>query len=295
MSANNSFGGLAGDFVVQYAQAHQKNWRETDRLLRVDALAAWGNRPVSSLSRAEINRLLTQVANRAPITANRLMAALKKLFAWAVAAGKLSESPMMGMIKPAAERSRDRVLSDDELARLWIASNELGYPFGPFFKLLTLTAQRRDGVAHMAWSEIKGENWVIPSTRAKNGTSHIVHLSLPALEVLEQLREYSISDLVFTTTGKTPISGFSKAKQELSRLSGVNNWRFHDLRRTVTTGMANAEATRRMSANKILNHTAGTISGVQAVYQKAEFLTERRRALEDWASHVFKITGSDLP
>jgi integrase len=94
-----------------------------------------------------------------------------------------------------------------------------------------------------------------------------------------------MGELVLTTTGTTPISGFSKAKVRLDKLSEVTDWRLHDLRRTATTGMAKMGIAPHV-VDRILNHTAGTIQGVAAVYNRHAYLDERRTALEAWARRV---------
>jgi len=184
------------------------------------------------------------------------------------------------------------VLDDSELARVLNAAKSMGYPFGPFVELLMLTAQPEDEIAGMRWSEIDGQKWTIPGHRSKNGKDHLVHLSAPALAVLAELPRDDQVDLVFTTTGTTPISGFSKAKEKIDRISGVRGWRFHDIRRTVTTGLANLGHSPHV-ADKILNHRSGAISGVAAVYQKAEFKVERENALTDWGNYILGLRALD--
>ena len=285
LDAQNTFEALITAFIEQYAKGSQRSWRDTERLLRYDAVGAWGRRPAASLTRRDVNSLLESVKSRAPITANRLLAALRKMFKWAAATGRLDVSPVSGIPLPTAEKSRDRVLNDEELVGVLSAADVLDYPFGPFVKLLFLTAQRRREVAGLRWSEITGDVWTIPGARTKNGRAHIVHLSPPALAVLSSIPRHGDSNLVFTTNGRTPISGFSRAKTKLDAASGVEHWTFHDIRRTVTTGLANLGHPPHV-ADKILNHTTGAISGVAAIYQKAEFLGERKKALDDWGEHV---------
>jgi integrase len=216
------------------------------------------------------------------------------------------------------EVSRDRVLSDTELGEFWRASGLLPYPFGPFFRLLVLTLQRRNEVAGMQWSEVAPDlsTWTIPAERAKNGKAHIVHLSEPARHVLAGLHRQTdpktgaISPLVFTITGRTPISGFSAAVARLeamimqeraeqaasgqkkrekspSTLQATVGWRLHDLRRTGVTVMARLGIGPHV-ADRVLNHTEGTIKGVAAVYQRHEFLTERAAALDAWAKYLLE-------
>jgi len=179
--------------------------------------------------------------------------------------------------------------------------------FGPLFRLLLLTAQRESEVAGIRWSEIDADKrlWTIPAARSKNGKPHIVHLNELAVEALGQMARIVGQDLVFSATGKTPASGFSHAKARLDapmlaaereRLRAAGRTReadelmlqpftLHDLRRTATTGMARLGIPPHI-ADRILNHQAGTIRGVAAVYNRFEYLEERKAALEAWGRHV---------
>jgi integrase len=186
---------------------------------------------------------------------------------------------------PTKEKSRDRVLSDDEIKLFWAACDDLGWPFGPLFKLLLLTAQRRDEVASVEWEEIDLEAgvWSIPKTKAKNGVGHEVQLSRQAIEILSALPRVA-GGLVFTTNGKTPVSGFSRAKERIDAIMAeragraIEPWILHDLRRTATTGMAALKIPPHV-VDRVLNHTSGTIRGVAAVYNRHQYGEERRDAL----------------
>ena len=193
---------------------------------------------------------------------------------------------------------RERVLSDDELRQVWLTTKSIPYPFGPFFQLAILTMQRRDEVAGMRWSEISHDRrlWTIPGVRMKNGKPHDVHLSEPAREILDTLPRINGRDLVLTTTGRTPISGFSKAKRDLDAAitriserkparSAPAPWRLHDLRRTGVSKLA-ALGFDSIVADKLLAHKPAKLRGVAAVYQRYDFAQERARALDAWAAHV---------
>ena len=151
-----------------------------------------------------------------------------------------------------------------------------------------MTAQRRDEVARITSDELDIEQgiWTLPKSRTKNGKPHIVHLSNEAIVVLN--RANKIGPFVFSIDGAKPFQEFSRAKCELDELSGVKDWRLHDLRRTCVSGMARLGIPPHV-ADKILNHQAGTITGVAAVYQRHDFLAERKDALEQWGAHVRKI------
>jgi hypothetical protein len=98
------------------------------------------------------------------------------------------------------------------------------------------------------------------------------------------------SPFVFSVLGTSPFNRFSKAKRQLDQLSGVTGWRLHDLRRTCVSGMARLGVAPHV-ADKLLNHQAGMISGVAAVYQRHEFRAEQKVALEQWGAHVVTIVA----
>lgn len=236
--------------------------------------------------------------------AGRTLAYSRACYTWAQRRGKVAENPFLGLPVPSGTISRDRVLTTEELGFIWAACGELGWPFGPLHRLLILTAQRRDEVAGMGWSEVSpdGQTWTIPKERSKNGRAHVVHLAPAARAILAELPRFAGSDLVFTTNGRTSVSGFSRAKEKLDEIAGrlgaeaaardgrefapMPGWRVHDFRRTAVTWMASNGVAPHV-ADRILNHVRGTISGVAAVYQRAEFLVERKAALDAWAASAF--------
>ena len=152
-------------------------------------------------------------------------------------------------------------------------------------RFLALTGQRRDEVGRLTWEQVDLQRaaWIIPAEHAKNGKPHVVHLSESARNLLIGMPR--AGGLVFTTDGQKPFQGYSKAKARLDRLAGVSDLTLHDLRRTVVSGMARLGVAPHV-ADKVLNHQGGTISGVAAVYQRHEFLAERKEALDRWASHL---------
>jgi integrase len=150
---------------------------------------------------------------------------------------------------------------------------------GGIIEFLALTGQRRQEVTQLKWPEVDAETrtWSIPGTRTKNGRVHIVHLSEPAWSVIRD--RPTAGEYVFATGGAKHFQSFGHAKRRLDELSGVSEWRVHDLRRTIVSGMARLGVPPHV-ADKILNHQSGTISGVAAVHQRHDFLTEREEALD---------------
>jgi len=276
-----------------------RHYRRTDRpktahraeqLLRLHVLPHWRARMVGDITRRDVRDVLDRVVDSgAPIQANRVLAAVRKLFNWCVAHDILAVSPCAGVERPTAERSRDRVLDDVELYLVWQAADEIGYPHGPLVQLLALTGQRRDEVGQMRWSEVDLEKrlWILPPERVKNRKPHEVPLSEAALAILKGLPRINSSSFVFTFSGTSPATGFSKAKLKFDALlpADMPAWRLHDLRRSCASGLA------RLGINlpvieKVLNHSSGSFAGIVGVYQKHSFADEKRAALEAWGNFV---------
>ena len=155
-------------------------------------------------------------------------------------------------------------------------------------RILTLTGQRLNEVAGSSWSEIDldAAKWELPRDRSKNKTSHVVHLSNPVLDELYGLINPARHDLIFTTTGNSPVSGFSKAKKKLDEISGVKDWRLHDLRRTFATVATETLGYEPVVVDRVLNHVSGSVRGIAAVYQKGQYLEKRKIVLAVWANYV---------
>lgn len=280
---------IVEEFIGKYAKPRNKSWKESQRILEREVLSKWGDRPIKTIASMEIIQLLDEIVERgAPIMANRVLAQIRRFFNWCVERGILDSSPAANIRAPSREMARDRVLSDDEIARLWAVFEGLGWPFGVFTKMLLLTGQRRSEVAGMEWHEIDFEErlWTIPREKTKADRAHGVPLTDTALGILASLPQ--TSGYVFSTTGKSPVSGFSKAKRMLDDLSGIPDWKLHDLRRTVASGMARLGVAPHI-IEKVSNRQTGIISGVAGVYNRYDYLDEKREALEKWEEQLTQI------
>lgn len=280
------------DLVELFINEHvskTRSAREISRLLRREVLPCWGTRSVHEISKRQVIELVSEVYGRGtPSAANKLLKTVKGFFGWCVGRAILDASPANGLMAPARERPRDRVLDDDELARIIRAAWQIHGAYGGVVELLALTGQRREEVAQLTWDEVDLPNraWTLSAARTKNGKPHIVHLANEAIVVLN--RSPNVGEFVFSLSGTKPFQDFSAAKRELDKLSGVLSWRLHDLRRTCVSGMARLGVAPHV-ADKVLNHQSGTISGVAAVYQRHEFLSERQEALDRWGTHVASL------
>jgi integrase len=256
------------------------------RILERELVGRLGSRSVHAITKRDVIDLVNAVVDRgSPVGANKTLKVVRAFFGWCVGRAIVERSPCEGVRAPTVEKARDRVLTDEELAEIIHAARQLGGPYGAIVEVLSLTGQRRDEVAEMNWDEVDLDHrvWMLPASRTKNDKSHVVQLSDRAVAVIgAQPRS---GKFVFSRNGVTPVGDFSSQKRRLDGLCGVSDWRLHDLRRTMVSGMARLGVAPHV-ADKILNHVGGTISGVAAVYQRHEFLRERRDALERWGEHV---------
>jgi integrase len=275
---------LVTKFIERYAKPKNRSWQETDRTLRLHVVARWGSRDAVSITRRDVLELLDELVDRGtPITANRILAAIRKMFGWAVERDIIPASPVVSVKAPGKEIERERVLTDDELTKVWQAAEMMGTIPAAFIKLLILTGQRRDEVSSMRWEDLDlaARVWTLPRESTKADRSHEVPLAPLVIEVLTSLPR--TGTYVFTSTrGERPISGFSKIKARADTLSGFNDWRIHDLRRTTGTGMARA-GIAVSTISRVLNHKEG---GVTKIYNRYSYLDEKRHALETWARKV---------
>jgi integrase len=238
--------------------------------------------------------------------ANRLRAAFTGFFGWAMRRNHIATNPSEGLQSAGKEKPRDRTPSLEEVQAIWAASFKMGDLWGPFFRLCVLTGQRsRSDILAMKWSWVDfGRNrFTVPLP--KNSKGHIVHLSddaLVELKALKQCQEDRPSDFVFTTTRVSASSGVANAKEKLdafiaeartkANLPDMEKWVIHDLRRSQATGLAEAGFDEGV-VDRIQNHVASgsRASAVAGVYNKAEKLPERARALDAWTEMVMGRWG----
>jgi integrase len=284
---DNLFSRIVPEFIENHARRNTRSWKEPDRILKNEFIPRLGKFQLDQISRRMIQSGLNEIAASGPSAANHAFAVIRKLFNWCVEQGYIDHSPCLGMKKPSKTVERSRVLSDHELAAIWLATDKMGFPFGTHVKLLISTAQRRNEVSTLCWADFDLEHrtWTQPAASNKSGRAHIVPLSDLTLATIRSLPRVH-DELVFPARGKdNPVSGYSKWKRKLDHISGVTGWTLHDLRRTAATGMAQLKVPVHI-IELVLNHRAKSLSGVAGIYNRHEYLDEQRDALDRWAKHV---------
>jgi integrase len=295
---------------------------ETRRNFDLHVLPRWGERDIKTITRRDVIDLLDAIADGGskvkgpdgkrrkiaggPIAANRVLAAIKAAFNFAIRRGILDASPVALVERPGAETKRDRALSDDEIRALWPLMGSLGYPGGPFFRLALATGQRRNEVAGMRWADLDlvARTWTLPAGMTKARREHFVPLSPLAVAILSDLPK--LGPFVFAGAARRsrkrdagdrrsgepcPISGFAKLKGRLDKKgkdaeARVAPWTIHDLRRTAATGMARL-AVSRFVIGKVLNHSDRSVTGI---YDRHAYMAEKRAALDAWSECLESLT-----
>jgi integrase len=296
-AAADSFAAVADEWLKR-DQASNRTHDDVKRIIERDVKPVWEGRQIASIGRRDVIELIDAIADRGAVTmARRVHAHVHRLFRWSVGRGILEINPMADLPKPGAAVKRDRVLSDSELALVWKASIKTEWPFGPFFRLLILTGSRRDEIGALRWTEIHVDRIELEGDRTKNGAPHTVPLSPQAAALIEALPRVTGSEFVFTTTGETSVSGWSKAKAmldgavgELNRDKALPPWHLHDLRRTMATGLQRLGVSLQV-VEAILGHISGSRAGIVGVYQRHTYDAEKKAALDDWAQHVAAIVS----
>jgi integrase len=285
---------LVDEYIEKYAKPRKRSWKEDERILNKDVVSRWGKRKARDITRRDIILLLDEIVDRgASIQANRTLAAIRKMYSFAMGRGVLDASPCVAIPNPSKENRRDRVFSEEEIKVFWnkLDTAKMEKSTALSLKFQLVTAQRKGEVAGAEWIDfdLKTGVWTIPAEKAKNGLPHRVPLSPLAIKTLTKLKEI---------TGKSkwllpsPREGQHIAETSVDHAVRINADHFeidhftpHDLRRTAAS-MMTASGIQRLTVSKILNHVE---SGVTAVYDRHGYDKEKRKALYSWGRKLESI------
>jgi len=330
-----TFAACVRNYMKEYAKPKTRNWRESARLLGLDfprdggeavekkggLLQRWGDKRVRDIDghdvwnvidearRIGVPGLTARNRGNSDARARGLYVALSSFFTWAQRNRLIGANPCRTVPRPAPAAVRDRTLTEVEIKWFWRACESADAPrvpgalkpFASLLRLLLLTGQRLDEVAGMTREELHDDGtWNLAGNRTKNKRAHVVPLPPLARDLIAAMP--GESGLIFTTTGTSPVSGWSRMKKrldaamlELARKekgpkATIPPWRLHDLRRTAITHMAEL-GIRPDVIELSVNHVSGSRGGIAGVYNRSELLPERKVALERWAAHLAGLTA----
>jgi len=287
---------LENYLVFKRAELRPRSYAETERHLLKNAKPLHGLQLAKTTRRDIAGQISALAAELSGPSANRLRAALSDFFAWAMREGLADSNPVIGT-NHWDERSRERVLSNDELRIIWQALGTDTYSL--IIRMLILTGQRLNEIGGLQWSEIVGDTIVLPPGRCKNNRQHVVPLAASARAILDG-RSRSNGEFVFGRTPARPFGGWAKCKANLDQRivemgSTLEPWTHHDLRRSAATKMADELGIAPHIIEAILNHISGHKSGVAGIYNRAIYAEEKKRALQRWAGYVEEIVSGRQP
>lgn len=313
------FDKVADDFMERHAKPNTRDWKNTESMLRRHWVSRWGNTSIHDIKKRDVLDVLEELVDDGGLGpgANRSFSVVRKLFNWLVENDRLQISPTHGLKKPVPESERDRYLSDFEIYLWWMITEDLPYPWQGAYRLILLTGQRFSEVVKAPWTEFNGNHWSLPGTRTKNKLPQELLLPRQATEIISALPRMIYTDesgrerrspFLFTTTGYSPVSGFSKKNAELrggmedlaKRIAAERgedpesvtqaHFTLHDARRTVSTDLGKLKV-RTEVIEAALNHISGTRSGVAGTYNRWEYFDEKGEALQLWADYIDRVVA----
>jgi integrase len=302
----NSFRSCLTEFIERYAKKRNKTWWQKEQMLNRLALPYFGDRPVREITRRDMADLIDKVASETPYQSNLLRAYLSKMWNWMVEREIVDANPVTGVAPRQKVIPRDRILTDDEIAAFWRATERMGGVFGAAAQLLLLTGMRKNEVARLRWDELDLEGgWAnLPGSRMKAGRSYKAPLSARAKAIIEARPRLEfvkdgqrhLSPWVFTTDGEHPVQAWSQAKAQLDRLMSeelkrkVDRFVIHDLRRTVGSALARFGYSIEVR-KRVLAHVPRVGNVTESTYTWNSWDDEAREAMSRWSAHVGRLTS----
>jgi integrase len=282
----DTFDALAQRFIEDYAKPHKATWNEDARQIRTMCLPRWKGKAAVDITRADVRELLRDVAKkRGGVTANRLRALISKLFRWSVSQDYLPANPASDLPKLAKETGRERVLGEDEIREFWQRANDVENPaIALWLKLRLLTGQRGETLLKMKWVDVDIDKvcvWEVPAADMKARNAHVVPLSSSVCELLKTAKDTHQKLPTYVLDGGRA----RRLRLGVTDLVGLEDFQPRDLRRTCATGMARC-GTQRFVVSRVLGHVDRSVTGI---YDRFEYLNEKRVALDAWARRVSQI------
>ena len=304
-----TFGGLAKEYIDNYAKPNKRSWKEDERQLNASLLPRWKTRPAADISAEDLLAILNATVRAgAPVAANRLRALVSRIFTFAAGQRLIAPTanPVIGVKRPTKETARDRVLTDGEIRRLWDACATQNPYVCAWFRLRLVTAQRGGELLQMRWQDIdpKSHFWTIPGEFVKNAHGHRVSLNETARKILAGVPKPKKAVWAFS---KSFMGDFKHVVRRLAQSTRANivaqpksdgkerdraDVRGHDLRRSAASLMASG-GVPRFVISRILNHSEE--KNITSVYDRYSYDAEKRAAMEFWNRQLVAVLKGKSP
>jgi integrase len=302
---NGRFAELWELYLEREVRGQKRSAREIERYGKLYLLPTFGNRLVHTITRSEVTRFVDDIQwqnpdKPKPRAALSSFQFLSAFYSWLLPQfDTIPANPCRDARRPKPSKPRERVLSDSEIRIFWKACDKIGFPYGTGYKLLLMTGQRRGEIFDASWQEFNGDIWTLPGERVKNGRTHVLPLPSAVLDIFNCISRKGGATKVFPIAGHPDksLDSFSKgaarlrcAMTELNGGKKIENFRIHDLRRTVATGMQRLRVPIAVT-EAVLNHVSGSLSGIASIYQRHDYLDEKREALQKWNKFLAKMVS----
>lgn len=285
-------GDLCSKYVEQYLKKKVRKWKAAEGEIENHIRPKLGTTRLEKLTKGHVRQLIGGIEAKYPVAANRTLARLRAIFNWGMEEDLCEVDPTRGIKKPTKEKPAARVLTDDELKAVWLGTAALAFPAQQYVRTLILSGQRRDDVRCVSWSEIdrKMMSWVIPADRYKSARPHLIPLTPTLLELFDT--SPTKQGYIFSLDkGKTAYGNVVKPKKALDHASQVTAYTWHDLRRTVRTGLSRL-GFRPDIAERVIGHSVGGKLG--ETYDLYSYREEKLQALLAWEAHVISLLTAPL-
>ncbi|MDA9194022.1 tyrosine-type recombinase/integrase [Alphaproteobacteria bacterium] len=271
------------EYLRDHLKINLKTWPEYERAMRKDVLPFVGKIELEALDKPAIRAVIRRIIERGRmVLANRVLQYISKMLKWAVGVGYINTNPAADIPKPSKERSRERVLTLDEVMSILAACDSLADSQACFVKFLLFSGQRLNEIAMLTSHEIMDDHIAIPRDRNKSGETIITPLLPHLKEILDRCPRWSGPFIFSTTLGEKPLSGFSQIKSLLQNESETTNWTFHDFRRSMATALADA-GVDQFAIKCALNHKDSSVTGV---YNRSHHIKMKSAALAKWCGLI---------
>jgi len=296
-----TFKQLADRYIEEYARPKKRTWRKDRRLLDSNLIPALGRQKAHMVTRADLRTELNKVKSRpAPVEANRTFEVVRRLFNWAIEQEILTENPVLKLPRPAEETPRERTLTPDELQTFWHALDDASPIVRGVFRLMLLSAQRRNEVSRMRWADLDRREgwWNIPAELTKTKRPYRVPLTLAMLTIIEEIEKLSFDpEWVFPRAeggGPVPETNVTRPFRRLIKDTGVAHFMPHDILHTVTSYMTSMGISE-FDVGKVRHHTSRDSKVTTSRYNHYQYDREKRRALDLWNTRLLDIVAGKTP